>query len=227
MSLSLLTLAHILTGTLAVIGGAAAFLAPKGRPVHRAGGSLFFGGMLASAATGAWLGLLEPERLLITAFAGLLAAYLVLTGWRAARWTDGRPGGLEFIAFAAILATIAGLVGLGVTGLQAEDGRALGFAAENYFMLAIMAGLGGASDIALLVRRRLSDRQRVARHLWRMGLAYFIAVGSFFTGPGASVFPLAVRESGLLSAPEGITALLILFFLARTLFNRPRRKAES
>ena len=227
MSISLLALAHILTGTLAVLGGAAAFIAPKGRRIHRAGGSVFFFSMLATAASGAGIGLMEPDRLLITAFAGVLAGYLVLTGWRAARWREGEAGWPEHAALAAILAVIAGLVSLGVLALQSETGRALGFAAEDYFMLAVMSGLGAVCDLTLLVRKRLSDRQRVARHLWRMGLAYFIAVGSFFTGPGAAVFPEALRESGLLAAPEGATALLILFFLARTLFNRPRRKADA
>lgn len=219
----LLTLFHILSGTLCVAAGGTAFLAPKGQPVHRAAGSVFLASMLATALSGAVMGIVEPGRLLITAFAGLLAAYLVLTGWRTARWTAGRPGGFEWVALAAILAGTGGLSTLGALALQADIGRLLGFAAEDYLMLAIMSGLGAIADLTLLVRGPLSSRHRVARHLWRMGLAYFIAVGSFFTGPGARVFPEAVRESGLLSAPEGLTALLILVFLIRTLFRRSRR----
>ena len=78
------------------------------------------------------------------------------------------------------------------------------------------------SDITLVFRKRMSDRRRIARHLWRMGLAFFIAVGSAFTGPGASVFPEALRASGMLALPEAVTAVLILFWLVRTVFHRPR-----
>tara|TARA_R110000868_G_scaffold53744_9_gene168694 strand:- start:16015 stop:16704 length:690 start_codon:yes stop_codon:yes gene_type:complete len=220
----LLPLFHILSGTLCVGAGCAAFLAPKGKPVHRAAGTAFLVSMLATALSGAVIGLLEPDRLLITALAGLLAAYLVLTGWRTARWRTSRPGRFEWLALAAILAVMGGLSTLGALALQTETGRLLGFAAEDYLMLAMMSAPGAIADLSLLVRGPLSPRHRIARHLWRMGLAYFIAVGSFFTGPGSRVFPEAVRDSGLLSVPEGLTALLIVIFLARTLIRRsPRR----
>lgn len=219
----LLTLFHVLSGTLCVGAGGTAFLAPKGRPVHRAAGTVFLVSMLATALSGAVIGVLEPTRLLITAFAGLLAAYLVLTGWRTARWRTGRPGGFEWVALVAILAGTAGLATLAVLALQTETGRLLGFAGEDYAMLAMMSALGAVADLTLLIRGPLSPRHRIARHLWRMGLAFFIAVGSFFTGPGARVFPEALRESGLLSLPEGLTALLILLFLVRTLLKRSRR----
>ncbi|WP_295695203.1 DUF2306 domain-containing protein [uncultured Maricaulis sp.] len=223
MSSELLSLFHILSGTICVGAGGVAFLAPKGKPVHRAAGTVFLVSMLATALSGAVIGILEPERLLITAFAGLLAAYLVLTGWRTARWRSNRPGGFEWNAMAAILACMAGLVTLAVLALQSESGRLLGFAAEDYLMLAMMSALGAVADLTLLMRGPVSRPHRIARHLWRMGLAYFIAVGSFFTGPGARVFPEALRESGLLSAPEGITALMILVFLVRTLLKRSPR----
>lgn len=223
-----LMLTHIATGTLCVAGGAVAFIAPKGRPVHRAGGTVFFYTMLIASISGAVLGLLEPERLLITAFAGVLGSYLVLTGWATARWSQSKAGAqagvLELVAALLIAANLSVLIALGVTALNAPDGVFLGFMADFYFMLAAMCGLGLVFDLTLLVRKTLSDRARIARHLWRMGLAYFIAVGSFFTGPGARVFPEALRESGLLSLPEAITIILILFWLVRTLFNRPRGK---
>lgn len=227
MSSSLVTLIHVISGTLCVLSGTTALLSPKGRPVHRAAGKTFVVTMLISAVSGAVLGLLEPERLLITAFAGVLAAYLVTTGWLAARGRSGRPSWRERSAFGVVLMLVSGLIGLGWLATQAPDGTYLGFAAEDYFLLAIMSGLGLVSDLVFLARSSLPDRQRVARHLWRMGLAYFIAVGSLFTGPGATVFPDWLRQSGWLSAPEGVTALAILFWLLRTLFNRPRPSSDA
>ncbi|WP_297730755.1 hypothetical protein [uncultured Maricaulis sp.] len=223
----LLILFHVLTGTLCVGAGGAAFLAPKGKRLHRAAGTLFLVSMLATSLSGAVIGILDPERLLITAFAGLLAAYLVLTGWRAARWRSHRPGVFEWTALATILVGLTGLAALAVMAFQSETGRLLGFAADDYLMLAMMTAIGAVADLTLLVRGPVSPHHRIARHLWRMGLAYFIAVGSFFTGPGARIFPEALRESGLLSLPEGLTALLILGFLVRTLIKRSRRQTGA
>jgi hypothetical protein len=54
-----------------------------------------------------------------------------------------------------------------------------------------------------------------------MCIGFFIAAGSAFTGPGASVFPDAVRNSGVLSLPELTIMLLMLFWLWKTL-RQPR-----
>ncbi|MBO6798371.1 DUF2306 domain-containing protein [Maricaulis sp.] len=222
MPIDYLSLVHIITGTLALAGGVLALVAPKGRHWHRQGGRIFFWAMLVSAMSGSLLGLLEPERLLITALAGVLTLYLLLSSRRAARNRSGRFERMDGALFAAVVVLILLLAGLGGFALQQADGRLLGFAGEDYFMLAVMAGLGGCADVTLVFRKQMSDRHRIARHLWRMGLAFFIAVGSAFTGPGVGVFPEALRSSGLLAAPEGITALVILFWLVRTVFNRPR-----
>jgi len=54
-----------------------------------------------------------------------------------------------------------------------------------------------------------------------MCIGFFIAAGSAFTGPGASAFPQAVQDSGILSLPELTIMLLMLFWLWKTL-RRPR-----
>lgn len=222
MTTDFLSLVHILTGTLALAGGVLALAAPKGRPWHRRGGRVFFWAMLISAVSGSMLGLVEPERLLITALAGVLTLYLLVSSRRAAGNRSGAFERVDGVLLAAGLALTLGLIGLAGFALQQADGRLLGFAGEDYLMLAGMAGVGVVADISLVFRRALSDRHRIARHLWRMGVAFFIAVGSAFTGPGAGVFPEALRASGLLALPEALTAILVLFWLVRTVFNRPR-----
>jgi len=227
MPIDLLSPVHILTGTFALAGGSLALAAPKGRPWHRRGGRVFFWSMLVSALSGSLLGLMEPERLLITALAGVLTLYLLVSSWRAAGNRSGLFGQVDLLLFAALVLLLLGLSGLGGLALQQPDGRLMEFAAEDYLMLAIMGSPAAISDITLVFRKRLSDRHRIARHLWRMGLAFFIAVGSAFTGPGAGVFPEVLRTSGMLALPEAVTAVLILFWLVRTVFNRPRPGAED
>lgn len=62
----------------------------------------------------------------------------------------------------------------------------------------------------MLIARGLQGTKRLARHLWRMCFAMFIATGSFFLGQ-MQVFPKAIRNPALLSIPV-IASLLIMFF---------------
>lgn len=212
--------AHVAPGVLAVAAGATALAAPKGRAVHILAGRIFVAAMGLTSAVGAVLGLVRAETFYITFHAGVLALCLLASGWLAARARSGAPGPASAIVGAANLINVGVLVLIGMLAARSE-GSFRGFAAEDYLVLAGMGMLAAAGDASLLWRFRLSDRHRIARHLWRMCLGFFIATGSAFTGPGAAAFSDAVRQSGVLALPELVILLLMLFWLARTLLARP------
>lgn len=219
MSMSPLMMLHVGTGTIAVLSGFTALLAPKGRPVHRAAGHVFFVSMLTSAAAGAWIAFYIPQQF-IAFLAGVLTFYLTATAWLTVRRAEGRVGVPEMILFLAIIATGAGLIGLGLEAMASETGRVRGYAAADYFFLGGVAVLASVLDAAMLVRRGLSGRQRIARHLWRMAFALFIAAGSLFEGPGAKAFPELIRQSGVLAWPTPLILLVMTVWLIRVLFTR-------
>ncbi|MEO1014612.1 MAG: hypothetical protein AAFX08_05430 [Pseudomonadota bacterium] len=214
---------HVLSGAIAVAVGAVALTARKGATAHIVAGRVFVGAMTLSSVLGAALGLVRADDFLITTFAGVLAAYLVVSGWLAAQDRNvGRRSATGMLSLANFL-NAAALFSIGYVALSG-DGAFRGFPAEDYFFLGGMAGIAVVGDAAWFLRKRISDRQRIARHLWRMCLGFFIAAGSAFTGPGQSAFPEAVRNSGLLSLPELIIFLALVFYLGKTLFtgaNRP------
>jgi uncharacterized membrane protein YfcA len=117
----------------------------------------------------------------------------------------------------------AGLIAAGFCALTLPEQTLRGFAAADYFFLAGMAGVAFVNDFVILLRKTLSDRHRIAQHVWRMCIGFFIAAGSAFTGPGASIFPETVRNSGILSLPELTIIMLMLFWLFRILFGTRRR----
>ncbi|MHA6288701.1 DUF2306 domain-containing protein [Maricaulis sp. CAU 1757] len=220
-----LTVIHIIAGSVAVIAGALALAAPKGRPLHRAGGNVFAVAMTVSTIPGIALGVAHAGEFYITAHAGILALYLVASGRHAARSRSAlerRPVRLLAIVNAA---NLAGLAGLALLAMFSASGRVLGFPPTDYMFLAVLVALGLGGDLRVLFHPRLSRPHRIARHLWRLCLAYFIAVGSAFTGPGASAFPEALQQSGLLALPELVTLALLLFWLAYTLW--PRRRSTG
>lgn len=218
--------AHVTLGTLAVIVGTIALGSRKGRKVHVSAGRVFVMSMGIASVLGAILGALKYETFWITFHAGVLGATLVTSGVLAVR-IRARSAKRWFIALAGLNALNA--VGLFIAGWCATtlpEARLYGFAAEDYFFLFAMAAIASGGDLRLIFDAQISDRHRIAQHLLRMCIGFFIAAGSAFTGPGASAFPKAVQESGILSLPELTIILLMLFWLWKTL-RRPRPLAAK
>ncbi len=221
-TLDVITLiAHVALGTVAVVVGAIALGARKGRRVHIGAGRIFVVSMGLASVLGAILGAVKFETFWITFHAGVLGATLVTSGVLAVR--IHAPSAKRWFAAVAVLNAFnaVALLGAGWYATTLLDARLFGFAAEDYFFLFGMATIAGGGDARLLLGAQVTNRHRIAQHLLRMCIGFFIAAGSAFTGPGASAFPQAVQESGLLSLPEVTIVLLMLFWLWKTL-RRPR-----
>lgn len=222
MLMSDILFAHIAAGSVAVIAGATALAAAKGGSWHRAAGTLFVLTMIVTAVAGAGAAFLKSQ--MVTVLAGVFTCYLVSSSWlTVARPTMGNAVHLVLLTLALSIAAAGVGHGLHVQELVAAGGKDP-FGAEPYFFFAGLALLAAAGDAFTAFRGGLAGAQRIARHLWRMTFALFIAVGSAFTGPGASAFPEGLRGSPLLSAPELIVLALLIFWLGYTLFSRRFRQ---
>ncbi|MBI1339656.1 DUF2306 domain-containing protein [bacterium] len=218
--MSAIMLVHISTGTLAILAATVALLAPKGRPVHRVAGAVFTLTMLMMAVAGAWIAFVKP--MLISVVAGLFTLYLVATGWMTVRIASHHQRIATGVAALCALA-VGGLSGWGaLTAMGSPEGTVDEFGPAPYAFFAGLSLLGAALDGHATVRGGLAGVHRIARHLWRMCLAFFIAAGSLFTGPGATAFPEPIRESGVLSLPE--PAILLAMLAALVLTYRSARK---
>ncbi|SFR45267.1 hypothetical protein SAMN04488005_2121 [Yoonia tamlensis] len=220
-------IAHVTLGTLAVIVGAIALASRKGRKVHTNAGRVFVVSMGAASVLGAVLGALKYETFWITFHAGILGATLVSSGVLAVRI---HAHGIKkwFIAVAGL--NFLNAFSLFIAGWYATtlpNAYLFGFAAEDYFFLFGMAAIAGVGDIRMIFGAQISNRQRIAQHLLRMCIGFFIAAGSAFTGPGASAFPEVVQNSGILSLPELAIIILMLFWLWKTLRRRPTLVARQ
>jgi len=88
-----------------------------------------------------------------------------------------------------------------------------------------VAVLALAGDLRLLVRGGISGTHRVARHLWRMCFALFIAAASIFLAR-QHLFPELLRKTGSLVFLSLLPLLLMIFWLIRVRFTSAfRRKA--
>jgi hypothetical protein len=207
---------HIGGGSVAILAGYGAATMPKGEHWHRLFGKVFVAAMLVMASAAFGLAVCLGQRSNIGG--ALLAFYLVLTAWLAARRGDGRTGLLERLALALVLGLAVAFFSWGVSAEHAPKGTE-SYSSVFYFIFAGIAGLLAATDIRVVIAGSPMGVARIARHLWRMCFAFFFAAGSFFLGQ-QKVMPVWMHGSPVLwtlgLAPLGF----LIFWLVRVRIGR-------
>src|SRR5438132_7446969 len=178
MRFSPVLLFHICAGTLGFLSGAVAVSFRKGSRRHALAGNVFVISMVSLAASGVYLALMksQPGNIL----GGTLTFYLVATAWMTAKRSDGETGLFDWGALLVALAVAAVNLTWGLEAARSQTGSKYGYPPWPYFFLGSVALLAATGDVRTLVRRGISGTQRIARHLWRMCFAFFIAASSIF-----------------------------------------------
>lgn len=162
---------HVAAGGLALVLGAVALLVKKGGTIHRRSGLLFVCAMAVMGISAAILGNIG----------GLMAVYFVGTAL-----TTVRPASTWTRSFnVAALMVVVGLalldIVLGVKAFHSPGGVLKGVPFVMHFFIAAVMLLAAAGDVRIMRSGVPRGRPRLARHLWRMCFALFIAAGSFFS----------------------------------------------
>lgn len=203
---------HIVFGTAALAAGAAGLSVRKGSSAHGRIGTVFTVSMLGMALTGAAIAALTPER--GTAAIGLFTAYLVATSWSTARRRDGKAGVVEILGVGTALTCAAAFISFAILAAASPTGRLDSLPAAAHYPFAALAVLAAVLDLNYILRPRISAKQRLTRHLWRMCTAFLIAAFSFFIGQ-QDVMPAALRGSALLFVPPALILMAMLYWIAR------------
>ena len=163
---------HIVAGGLAIILGAVALSVMKGGTIHRRSGMLFVYAMVVMGITASILGNLGG---------GLMTGYFVGTALTTVRplsaWTRTFHVAALTVVVGLALLTFVG----GVKAFSSPGGFLDGVPFVMHFFLATVMLLAAAGDVRVLRFGVPRGGPRVARHLWRMCFALFIAAGSFFS----------------------------------------------
>lgn len=210
---------HIAAGLSSLVFGAVALFATKGSTLHRRSGRLFVVAMLTMTSTAfVMAAFLRPNRLNVVAAA--LTAYLVVTALVTVkrRVDEARTLIATCMAVALTVAVYAFAVAATTAPGKDEPGAAL----VIFGSVAVLAAFG---DWRLLRAGSIEGPRRLARHLWRMTLALWVATASFFLGQ-AKFFPAGVRQSGVLAIPVLLVLGLLIYWFVRTRFAR-RRAAST
>ena len=92
---------HITGGSVAMAAGAVALITRKGERIHRVAGTVFFLGMLVTAAIGATVAPFLTDGQRPNTIAGVLTFYLVLTAWTTIRRQDGGVDRFAILGFSS------------------------------------------------------------------------------------------------------------------------------
>src|SRR5260370_6373924 len=106
---SLLLTVHIGCGILGILSGTAALSFRKGSPRHALAGKVFVASMLTMAAAAVYLAILKQQTPNI--LGGVLAFYLITTGWLTARRGNGQTSRFDW---GVLLIPLAGGAWVGV-----------------------------------------------------------------------------------------------------------------
>ena len=211
---------HVTAGLLALLAGTIALIATKGSSWHRRSGDAFVAAMLVMAATGGFMAALRPDR--AVAMGGVFTIYLVSTAALTVKRSveDVRTQLIELM-FVGALVCIAD-TSFGLIALNSPDGRFDLLPAPPILMFAIISFFCVVGDARMLLGRRIVGASRLARHLWRMCFAMWIATASFFMGQ-PKAFPEPLRHMfGVRVIPVLLVIGVMLYWLARVAIRRQR-----
>jgi uncharacterized membrane protein len=215
--MTLLLPLHIVGGVVAIVSGYVALAAGKGARLHRRSGLVFVAAMMTMSLSGALIAALHSSA--ISVVAGLLTFYFVITALATVR---PLPQPVQWIHRAAtLLAVTVGVMAFVVGASAAASGRP---EAAPLFIFGLVGLLAAAGDFRVVRAGGIHGPRRIARHLWRMCFAMWVAAASFFWGPQQRV-PEMIRIPLLQAIAVLIPLGVMVYWLWR--YRRRRRAVRA
>ncbi len=199
-----------------MIFGFLALAAAKGATLHRRSGLLFVYAMLTMGISGAILAL-HKSLTNVNALGGFTSVYFVITALTTVRPVSAGTRRLNLVALLAALAIAIIEIGVGFKALASSSGSIGGAPFFMFFFLATVTALAAAGDLRWLRPVALPPASRLARHLWRMCFALFIAAGSFFSVRArvAKILPEPFTTPTMRALPILLVFLSMFYWLWR------------
>ncbi len=216
MSYILVQYFHIITGSVALLSGVLALTSKKGFFLHRISGKTFAVSMVAMGLSGAIFAYFvgRPESII----SGFIVSYLVITSWSTLLRSPGKTGIFEKLALISTLFIASTACYFGIIIINGAEFPNSDFSAGFYFFQMSLALFFAALDIRVLLNGGISGSRRIARHIWRMCFALFIASAAIFLG-NPQVFPESIRGSFVLAIPTSVIIALSAYWVIRVLFS--------
>lgn len=218
--------AHIGGGAIGILTGAVAILSRKGESVHRAAGTLFFAAMFACYLVGAGVAPFLEEGQRVNTVAGVMALYLLLSGWMTVRTAETRASPWHAVSLIVALCVAAAGGYFMHLGSLSPTGTIDGSPPQAFGLFMIAGTFAALGEANVLLRGRIAGAARIARHLWRMCFSLFIASGSFFLGQ-MQVMPLWLQDHPVLYVLALAPLAALAFYIVRVRIGRRFKDAAA
>jgi len=189
---------HYAAGLVSIVTGTIALSVAKGGRLHKQSGLVFTWAMVVLGLTAAGIGTYEAKPSQV--FAGLIAAYLVFTAMTTVKPLSGIGRRLNFALMVLAFGYAVTSLYLGVNEWLDPAVQVIGRPrVVPPLVIGTVILLAAIGDLRAILEGGLQGSRRLARHLWRMCFALFVATGSFFLGQ-MKFIPEQVRIVPLLLA---------------------------
>jgi len=212
---------HIVAGSLSLLAGYVALYAAKGSPLHRKSGTVFVYAMLTMALFGLTIAAVRSVAPALNIPVALLTCYLVITSLTTIRRPAMASHWLDVGSLLVALAVGLTFLTFGFEAI-ANGGIRKGMPAPPFLVFGVVGLLAAVGDVRVIRSGALTGAPRLARHLWRMSFALFIAALSFFIGQ-AKVIPKPIRIYPMLALPVLAVLVTMLYWLWRVRIRRSLR----
>lgn len=214
---------HVAAGALAMVFGFVALYSAKGAVAHRKTGNLFVYVILIMGVTGTALALIHDKSPAVNIPAAVLTSYAALTAL-----TTVRPSlaGSRRLNLATLLVALAVGIANYWMGAQAitNGGKRDGLPAFPFFLFGTIGLLGALGDYRVLTQGVRKGRAKIARHLWRMCFALFVA--SISLSVRTRIVPHALRAYRPLMIPVLAVLVTMIYWLWRIRRKKTFRRPE-
>lgn len=215
---------HIAGGTLGMLFGFTAMFLRKGSRRHSLAGDIFVVSMLIMSSAGTFLAIMksQPGNIL----GGTFTFYLVATAWLTARRREAETNIFDWAGLLFVLSIAAVEITYGLQAALSPTGLKYDYPPGPYFFIGSVAVLSTIGDIRMLIRGGITGSARLARHLWRMCFATFIAAGSIFLAR-QHLFPAVLRRTGVLYLLSFLPLIVLVVWLVRVRFASEYEKTSA
>ena len=200
---------HVATGLIALLAGFVAIAVRKGGTWHRRSGIVFVYAMIATGITAVGIAVYEGKPA-----GGVVIIYFVVTAWTAVKPLSAAIRRVHVALMVLAFALAAGEYVRGFTALGQPGKQIEGVPAGMMFFMATIVLLAAVGDARMTRAGGIQGTRRVARHLWRMSFALFIASGSFFLGQ-MKFIPEPVRIVPVIVALAVSPLVVLLYWMWR------------
>jgi hypothetical protein len=211
---------HVGTGVIALVAGFIAVSVRKGGTRHRRSGIVFVYAMIATAIAIAGISAYEGKPVT----GGVFIIYLVFTAYTAVKPLPG-PGRWVDTALMALAFTFAvGGYARAFTAFGRPGSQINGVPAGMMFFMATIILLAAVGDLRMILAGGIEGSRRLARHLWRMSFALFIASGSFAAQlAGMKFIPAPIRSVPVIAVLAVSPLVVLLYWMWRIRLNQNLR----